>query len=277
MYTLRALYDGEVIASGEFTLTAAEPASADGEILGDVSVSPETAPFGKAQALRIANLEANAAYTVEITARETFEVAYRRQHTSDAAGVIDITIFAEEGDAAGLQSIAVYDEAGALIAAGIFTILPLPERDVRVALSPNAIEAGANFALTVSGLAAFDSVTAQITGADQLLMDTLLARASSDGVAAFSYVTPATIADGAYTVAIFVEGDELARTTLHIGAAPAPESTLTIQPPQAPIGARHQITVAGLSADQRVTLLVRDPAGAEEYRALRLADARGMH
>ncbi len=277
VYRLQVQHDGELIASGEFTLTEAGPPSEERDFLGEVTVSPATAPFGKAQSLRIAELEPRAQYTVEITASETGAVAYRRAHHSGADGLIDIEIFAEAGDAAGLQFIAVYDATGDLIAEGEFTIQPKPQRQPTVALSPAAIEAGASVDIAVGGLAAFDSVTAQITSRDGLLIDSILARASSNGEAVLTFTAPEELADGRYDVDIFVEGTRLARALLSIGRAERSESnvTLAINPPQASIGARHSIEAVGLAANQTFTLTILDPSGAVEYSAARQADASG--
>lgn len=275
-YTLQVLLDGELIASGGFALTAAE-ADAERDPFGDVTVSPETAPFGKVQTLRIAALAPRAQYTVEITARETHQVAYRRTHTSDADGVIEIEIFAEEGDSPGLHAIAVYDELGELIAAGIFTILPRPERDVSATLAPASAAAGDAIEIVVTGLAAFDSVTAQISSADGVLIDTVLARASGAGDAALSFQTPADLADGLYDVDIFVEGDRLANAALRIGDVELMASalSLSIEPAQGPIGTRHAIAVVGLESGRSITLVILGPAGDEEYSATRQASTDG--
>jgi len=276
-YRLQVLLLGELIASGEFTLSEAAPTPESGESLGDVTVSPETVPFGKTQKLRIAELKPRTPYTVELTARETLQVVYRRPHTSNRDGVIEIEIFAEEGDAAGLHSIAVYDDAGELIAAGILTILPRPERDVSVTITPRAVEAGAAVEIAVGGLAAFDSVSAQITTADDVLIDTILARASSDGESTLLFSSPAELADGLYDVDIFVEGDLLASATLRIGEVERAESmvSVVVDPPQGAIGTRHSIAVSGLTSEQTIALVILDPSGAEEYRAAMQADAAG--
>lgn len=276
-YTLRALLDGEVVASGEFTLTAAEPAVEAGDFLGEVTVSPSAAPFGKVQEVRIAALEPRAQYTVEITARETGQVAYRRAFTSDDEGFVTLEIFAEEGDAAGLQSIAVYDADGELAAEGEFTIQPRPQRQVSVALSPATVAAGGSVEIALGGLAAFDSVSAQITTADGVLIDTMLARASSNGEALLTYATPIELADGAYQVLIFVEGVRLTSAELNIGEVGRGESdaTVSISPLQGAIGTRHTIDVAGLDPDQAFALIILDPTGAEEYRTSSHADAAG--
>ena len=227
--------------------------------------------------MRIAALEPRAQYTVEITARETGQVAYRRAFTSDDEGIIALEVFAEEGDAAGLQSVAVYDADGELAAEGEFTIQPRPQRQVSVALSPTTVAAGGSVEIGLGGLAAFDSVTAQITTADGVLIDTVLARASSNGEALLTYATPADLADGAYQVAIFVEGARLASATLNVGAVMRSEGdvTLSISPLQGPVGTRHTIDVAGLAADQAFSLIILDPAGAEEYQATPRAGAAG--
>ena len=276
-YRLQVLLLGQPIASGEFTLTEAAPAPESGEILGDVTVSPQTVPFGKKQSLRIAELTPFTQYTVEITARETFQVVYRRPHTSDREGIIEIEIFAEEGDAPGLHAIAVYDEAGDLIAAGFLTILPRPQRDVSVTVSPKAVDAGAAVEIAVGGLAAFDSVTAQITSPEDVLIDTVLARASSDGESILIFNTPADLAKGQYEVQIFVEGDLFASVTLSIGELERAQSNVSVvvDPPQGAIGTRYSIAVAGLAAQQMITLVILDPSGAEEYSAAMQADAAG--
>lgn len=276
-YTVQVLHNDEAVASASFTLTAAEAAAASGEILGDVTVSPETAPFGKRQKLQIADLAPNAEYTIEITARETGEAAYRRSHRSDGAGSIEIEVFAEEGDAAGLHAIAVYDAAGELVAAGIFTILPPPERDLDLTLSPSAAAAGETVEIRVSGLAAFDGVTAQISNADGVLIDTVLARATSAGAAALAFTAPAALSEGQYVVEIFVEGDLLGSQSLIIGDVPLVEgdAKVVIDPPQGPLNTRHTISAAGFAAGQVLRLIILDPDGVEEYSAPRQADDAG--
>ena len=59
------------------------------------------------------------------------QVAYRRVHTSDDDGLIEIEVFAEDGDSPGRHAIAVYDEEGELIAEGEFTIEAPAERAVQ--------------------------------------------------------------------------------------------------------------------------------------------------
>ena len=278
IYQLQVVLDGEVIASGEFTLTEAAPAAEQRDVQREVTVSPSSAPFGKVHELRIVDLEPQAQYTIEITASETFQVAYRRLHTSDNEGLIEIEIFAEEGDAPGLQTIAVYDADGRLIADGEFTILPRPERDVTVGLTPALAEAGATVEIAVEGLAAFDSVTALILGSDAVLIDTVLARASSNGEAVLSFATPANLADGDYDVEIIVEGEMLASAILRIGLTEPGESDakISIDPPQGPISTRHTIAISGLNANQAFTLIILDPAGFEEYRSPLQANASGQ-
>lgn len=279
LYTVQVLLNDEAVASASFTLTAPDSPAPEAarDILGDVTVSPETVPFGKRQKLQIADLAPNTEYTIEITARETGAAAYRRSHRSDGAGLIEIEVFAEEGDAAGLQAIAVYDAAGELIAAGIFTILPPPERDLGLTLFPSAVAAGETVEIRVSGLAAFDSVTAQISSADGVLIDTVLARATSDGAAALAFTAPAALPEGQYAIDIFVEGDLLGSESLIIGESPlvASEAKIVIDPPQAPLNSRHAIGVSGFAAGQALRLIILDPDGGEEYSAPRQADDAG--
>ena len=211
IYTLQVVSDGEVIASADFELTeaAADDTEAEVDFLGDVTVTPETAPFGKVQTIRIDELEAGTKYTLEITASETLQVAYRRIHTSDDDGAIEIEVFAEADDSPGRHAIAVYDEGGELIAEGEFIIEAPAERAVLVELQPYIIQAGQAVDIVVSGLSAFDGVTAQITSADGVLINTILARASIDGDLTVTFNAADDLAAGDYAVDLFVEADKL--------------------------------------------------------------------
>ncbi len=280
IYSLQVLSEGGVVARAEFELTPAYAgeAEAESEFLGDVAVTPATAPFGKVQAIRIGELDAQTKYSIEITASESLQVVYRRIHTSDDDGVIELEVFAEVGDAPGRHAIAVYDEEGELIAEGEFSIEAPPEREALVKLQPSTIQAGQSVDIAVSGLAAFDSVTAQITTAEGVLIDTILARASSDGEVSLAFDSADDLESGEFAVDIFVDGDKLTGATLIIGykAEVAPEAQVTIDPPDGEIGSQHIVAVNGLDAEQAFDLIILDPAGAEEYRASRVADADGV-
>lgn len=302
IYTLQVLSDGELIASANFELTeaAADGREAEVDFLGDVTVTPETAPFGKVQTIRIGELEAGTKYTLEITAGATSQVAYRRVHASDDDGVIELQVFAEEGDSPGPHAIAVYDEAGELVAEGEFIIEARAERAVLLELQPDAIQAGQAVDLVVSGLSAFDGVTAQITSADGVLIDTILARASIEGSLIMTFNAADDLAAGDYTVDIFVEADKLggavfAVVTVEDAAEPtaeapmeepqeetAPvesgdavsEATASIEPAAAPLGSSHLVTVSGLAPAETITLDVMF-AGESVYRTQKTADADG--
>ena len=146
-----------------------------------------------------------------------------------------------------------------------------------MALDPARIAAGEATAIAVTGLAAFDSVTAQITSGDGVLIDTVLARASREGAATLNFATAEDLAAGVYAVEIFVDGEELTAAELTVGELEqeALDVTVTVDPPRGEIGARHTIAVAGLAADQAFALVILDPAGAEEHRSERSADADG--
>ena len=279
VYTLQVVSQGEVVASALFQLTAAaesaSEAEAERDFLGDVTVTPPAAPFGQVQTIRIGELQELTNYTVEIMASETLQVAYRRIHASDEDGVIEIEVFAEADDAPGLQTIAVYDREGEVIAEGEFTIVAPPERDAAVALNPAFVAAGQATEIAVTGLAAFDSVTAQITSTEGILIDTILARASSAGEAVLSFDTAEDLATGVYTVEIYVDGDKLTAAELTVGELQALDVSVTVNPTSGEIGARHTIAVSGLAAEQAITLVILDPAGAEEYRSERSADEDG--
>ena len=289
VYSVRALRDDSVVAQGEFELTAPAQQTADAQ----VTVLPQRAAFGRPQAIQIVDLLPNASYTVEIIADAAGQLAYRRAHRSSQDGNINFEVFAQAGDAPGAHTIAVYDQAGSLVALGDFTIEEPLARDVRLELSPRSVQAGDTVVLQVDGLAAFDAVSAQLLSADGILINALSTRASSDGAAGLLFSTTADLADGAYTIALYVEGNAVANAELVVGAAPtakiAPTPTATVQPAaaipvetasmtispeSAPIGSSHRVRVTGLAADEALVFEITY-AGEAVFSASRRADTNG--
>lgn len=289
VYSVRALHNDSVVAQGEFELTApAQPTTG-----AQVTVQPQRAAFGRPQAIQIADLLPNIAYTIEIITDQTLQLAYRRTHKSSQAGEIDFQIFAQTGDTPGAHSIAVYDEAGNLVAQAGFSIEKPLARDVRLEVSPRSVQAGDSVVLQVDGLAAFDAVSAQLLSADGILIDALSTRASSDGAASLLFATPADLADGEYTIALYVDGGEMAKDSLIVGAAPTDETattptkpeqpapaepadaaTMSVEPLSAPIGSRHRVRVSGLAAVESLVFEV-SLAGEVVFSTPQFADANG--
>ena len=109
------------------------------------------------------------------------------------------------------------------------------------------------------------------------MIDTILARASSDGEVTLEFSAADDLAGGEYAVDIFVDGEKLTSATLIIDESGEVKANVqvTIDPPIAEIGSQHIIAVNGLDSEQAFELIILDPAGAEEYRASRIADAEG--
>lgn len=282
-YTVQVLRDGEVLATAEFELTA----SADDPLPGVVAVSPADGPIGAIHTVTITELEPQSQYTVEITASATLHVGYRRQHTSDDDGMIEIEVFAEAGDSPGQQAIAVYDEDGELFAQGEFMIDAPPERDILVSVNPPTAPAGQAFEIQLSGLAPFDNISAEIMSADDQPIDTVFARASNAGEATLTFNAPADLAKGLYSIKIRdqTNDERLASASLEIVAEEAdatdtddiatgddsefteePEAdkaednqaiaSASIEPQTALIGSSHLITVRDLSPNEAVAFEV---------------------
>ena len=217
-YTVRVLQDGAAIAEGAFELTAPGQNAAQPEI----RVEPQRAAFGQPQAIAMTGLQSSATYTVEIIADDTRQLAFRRQRRSSPDGAIDITVFAQPGDAHGAHTIAVFDEAGSLIALGDFFVDAPVARDVSLSINPAAIRAGESVMLNASRMAAFDTVSAQLQSADGTLIDSQSARASSEGSAGLVFATPANLASGSYTITLFVDGSQVATGSLTVTDASPP-------------------------------------------------------
>lgn len=278
VYTIRALHRGEVVVSAEFELIAAAAGAEDRpELPGIVTVSPETAPFGQIQTIRVSELASDSDYALAITSSETQQTAYRRQLRSNAEGVIEIEVFAEAGDSPGRHEIAVYNGGGQLIASGEFTIEAPARRELSLQLTPAALAAGGTVEIAVAGAAAQDSITAQITTVDGVLIDTALEQASAAGEATLRFATSPNQPAGEYIVAIFIEGEKLATASLTLRAgAPVEEAArISVHPEAGPRGSEHEIRAAGLAAEAEYSLIILDPSGAEALRSARVSDAEG--
>ncbi len=275
-YTVQVVQDGQALASAGFELTAED---AINEPTAEVTVRPASGPIGSLHEIKVTGLEAQKRYTLEITAAETQQVAYRRARTSDRAGLIALEIFTEAGDSPGQQAIAIYDGDGETVAIGGFTIDAPAERGFAVTVSPPIIEAGKSVEINVSGLAAFDSATALVKSAEGLLIDTVVARGTRDGEVNMTFTGPGDMAEGRYDIEIFAEGDKVATATLTIGelaeAALDLAAAVSISPPSAAIGSEHLIEVSGLQPGSDYRLRIFDPDGAEEYATARTADDAG--
>ncbi|MCY3717605.1 MAG: PPC domain-containing protein [Chloroflexi bacterium] len=283
VYRVRALQNDSVVAQGEFELTAPSEQAANAR----VTVQPQRVAFGRPQAIHIGGLLPNLSHSIEIISDISQQLAYRRAHKSSPAGEIDFDIFAQAGDSPGAQVIAVYDEAGTLVALGDFFIEEPPARDVQLELRPSSVQAGDTVAVQVDGLAAFDAVSAQMLAADAVLVDALSSRASSDGAASLLFTTPAELAEGSYTIVIFVEGDEMMSASLLVGAVPtaaiaeqpapseaANTATIETSPQSAPIGSSHRVRASGLMAGESLVFEI-SLAGEVVFTTSQRADADG--
>ncbi len=275
-YTVQVVQDGQALASADFELTAEDAMT---EMPGDVTVRPASGPIGSLHEIKVTGLEALKRYTVEITAAETQQVAYRRARNSDRTGNIALEIFAEAGDSPGPQAIAVYDADGETVAQGGFTIDAPAKRDLAVIVEPSIIEAVSAVEISVSGLAAFDSVSALVKSTEGLLIDSVVARATQDGEVTMTFTGPDDMAKGLYDIEIFAEGDKVATATLTIGEAAGSAldlaAALSVSPPSAAIGSEHLIEASGLQPGSDYQLRILDPNGAEEYATSRAADSAG--
>jgi len=286
IYTVQLLSNDDIIAVSEFEFTEDDGNTdppAVGKI-GNINISPSSGPISTLHSIIVRGLDADAPYTVEITASETEEIVYRRVWTASEQGRISIEIFAEEGDTTGQQVVIVIDNAGNVVARDVFTIDEPPTRNIVVDVTPTVAQAGQEFTITVDGLAAFDSVIAQITSQSNTLIETLRARASSEGVAVLSFMSSDELGNDTYDVAIFVDDNRMTNATLTIGEsdqvdedaeAETSEVVLTVEPESGSIGTRHVMTVTGLDANQPFTLTIMNDAGEIEYTATRTADASG--
>ena len=282
IYSVRVLRDGVALASADFELT---PKAGGGE----VTVRPQRGPIGTLHEIQVAGLARNTTYAIQISARQTNEMVYRRERQSDDRGRIKLEVFAESGDATGAQAIAILDGAGNQVAAGSFHIDAASAAEINFALESTRLNAGDSIAIQVDELPANASVTAQMKSAADVLINTAMARASVDGDVSLSIETPADLPPAEYRVELFVEGDLAGELSLTLDAAddspqpadaapqpltPATTANATIQPQAAPIGSAHRISVTGLEANEAIEFDVAFN-GASVYRTAKTADSSG--
>ncbi len=245
-----------------------------------IDIAPAAGEAGNALFdISISGLAADSAYTVDIVFQG--EVVFSSQERSDSAGEILYPVRSTADDVPGIYTVRVLQAGSELASASMELTAPAsitaaadagaPQAPALI-LMPAAVAAGDAVEIMARGVMPAASLTLQITSADAVLIDTLAARASADGAARLSFRPPAHLADGAYWVDLFVEGERQARKTLTIGALAA---SVSISPRGAPIGSEHLISVSGLPAAGEFSLLILDPAGVEAYRSQRVADATG--
>ena len=224
----------------------------------------------------IAGLQPASPYSIDILFQG--DVVFSSDETSDADGQINYPIVSTAGDAPGAYTLQVISETE-LVASASFELTAPAQPAAQVALEPASIQAGQALQIAVRGLGAFDSVTAQITAHDGVLIDTILARASIDGELRSTFSPADDLDPGEYQVDIFVDAQIRASATLTVvepsAEPPAAEAAaITIAPQSAPIGSSHIVQVSGLRARENVTLDVTF-GGDSVYRSEKTADAAG--
>lgn len=282
IYAVQVVSSDSIVAVSEFELITNDAPPVENN--DNTNISPKSGPINTLHTIIISDLDPNATYTIEITASTTEEVVYRRIWAADEQGRITVEIFATEGDTTGEQVVNVFDNLGNVVAQDDFIIDEPPVRNIVVDITPTIVQAGGVFKITVSGLAAFDSVSAQITSQSNILIDTVRARASSTGVAVLSFLSSDDLDDDTYNVGIFIDDDRMSESTLTIGDTVVADEnneiepsdvTLTVDPEAAPIGSTHIMTVIGLQAEQAITLTISTDAGEVQYSTTRTVDTSG--
>lgn len=234
-----------------------------------VTISPESGEVGIAILEIVADgLDANASYTIEFVLDGA--AVYSVDEESDAEGQISFVVGSTAEDEPGIYNVQVV-RANRIIAMADFELTA----SAVIAISPQMAAAGDDAVITVSGLAAFDSVSVQITSAKDILIDTVLARASSQGVAALTFSSPSDLAAGAYAVEAFVDGRRLAEAALTIVEVTDRPVSLLIEPQASEIGSTHTVMISGLDAYETVTFDVTF-AGESVYSTEKSADADGI-
>ena len=234
-----------------------------------VTISPESGEVGIAiLEIVVDGLDANASYVIEFVLDGM--AVYSVDEESDAEGQIAFVAGSTAEDEPGIYSVQVI-RANRIIATADFELTA----SAVIEISPQMATAGDAVVIMVSGLAAFDSVSVQITSANNILIDTVLARASSRGVATLTFSSPPDLAAGDYAVEVFVDGKRLAEAVLTIVEVTDSQVSLLIEPQASEIGSTHTVTVSSLDAHETVTFDVMFE-GESVYSTEKSADADGI-
>ncbi len=234
-----------------------------------VTISPESGEVGLAiLEIVVDGLDANASYVIEFVLDGM--AVYSVDEESDAEGQISFVAGSTAEDAPGIYSVQVI-RANRIITTADFELTA----SAVIEISPQMAAAGDAVVIMVSGLAAFDSVSVQITSANNILIDTVLARASSRGVATLTFSSPPDLAAGDYAVEVFVDGKRLAEAVLTVVEVTDSQVSLLIEPQASEIGSNHTVTVSGLDARETVTFDVMFE-GESVYSTEKSADADGI-
>jgi len=256
-YELVVVRDGEDAGSALLTIAAAE--QGDSEVT--VAAVPDTVAAGESFTLTVEGLEPGETVTVDLLYDDAS--VYTTERVADEDGSVTLRLTAEESDQPGEYEVIV-TRNGDEIAAGGFAIsettTQVAPEDVTVEIEPDTFAQGEGFTVTVSGLAAEETVEVDVRydGESVFLTERT---ADADGVIELALTSSADDDAGDYEVVVLRDGDEVAAGTFAIagdeeGEEEAPEDTVNVvvDPNTSEQGDDITVTISELEPGETVTV-----------------------
>lgn len=233
-----------------------------------IDIRPESGIIGQdIFQIDIRNLQSDAPYRIDVEYGGLS--IYGNAERSDKDGQISFALSSTTGDAPGQYWLRLR-QADAQLASAPFTLRAgdskLDRLAARMDLRPRKLPAGRTLQIALSGAEAFASLSAQITSAEGLLLDSLQARADADGSASLHYLSPATMPPGDYSVTLFAEGQPLAQENFRLDRGESRPRRAAVQPPSGEQGSRHEVALSGFEPQQPFSLHIIAPDGHEAFR-----------
>lgn len=282
-YELAIIRDGEEVASSLISIDAAAQTS---ETDVTITIEPESVTANERVMITVAGLEAGE--TVILDVRLDGESVFSTEQTAGAEGSTSLALTAEESDPAGEYEVVVIRD-GEEIASGTFalteaTTQETPESsEVSVSVEPQDFAQGDNFAVVISGLEADETVTVDVLYDGESVYQTERT-ADSDGVVQLRLTSSTDDQPGEYEIVVTRAGEAVTAGGFSIAAAqttpeetpetPVSEVTIAADPQALAQGENVEVTIAGLEANETVTLEVRYD-GETIFTTERTADSDG--
>lgn len=254
-YTITATVGGEVVGSGELTITedGAQPPTPTGDAV--MTITPTAGAIGTTHNIEIAGLAPDATVTVDVV----FEgaIVYSNDYPTDESGMAFFRLQTEAGDQPGLY-VVVARQGGEIVATSDLVVegdaVPVPQAEIFItpAEGPN----GTTYHVEVRGLQADTEITL-VVSYDGAAVFSNTYTANVEGIAVVELVSETSDPAGTYTVNAVLRGEIIASGAFTITDGGVPSGVqMTITPASGPVGTRHVVEITGLQPDSTVRLNV---------------------
>ncbi len=223
-----------------------------------VRVIPNEAQLGGQHVILITGLNANEAVSIRVILEATGATVYTTEEIANARGIVELEIFTEADDAAGVYRVEAVNSDSTVIGSDTFTALEITIFEPEITITPQEAEIGSTFTIEIIGVRPFVvlEVTIDNEAGDEVFDERL--RATVDGAAVIEFESTAASTGVLAVKVVEDESNIIFEQEISVLGQIFP-TTIVIEPSAALPGDTVFVTVTGLIADEAVRVdIVRD-------------------